>query len=145
MCEVVSREFKIIAMKHNGRFEDYPQLVPQAAQQFVNRMPDFSGTEVTVYEPKANISHTEGTFYVGILVNETPRSLPEEMEFLEIQHSYGMIRGKGNEMDGLYSKLDGWINADSYARATDGNYIVETYHPVENDIEEVEIYIPIKG
>ncbi|WP_079508645.1 GyrI-like domain-containing protein [Mesobacillus jeotgali] len=142
MCEVVSREFKVIVMKHKGRFEDYPQLVPQRAQQFAKRMPDFSGTEVTVYEPKENMSHTEGTFYVGILVKDNPESLPEEMEFLDIQHSYGVIRGKVHEMGALYSKLDKWIDEKGYSRE---NYIIETYHPVENDIEEVEIYIPISS
>ena len=144
MCKVVSRDFKVIAMKHQGRFEDYAELVPQAAQQFLKRMPDFSGTEVTVYEPKSSKSHTEGTFYVGILVDEKPVSMPEEMEFLEIRHSYGMIRGDGKEMGSLYSSLDQWIEKKGYIRDTLKNFIIETYHPLENGAEEVEIYIPIK-
>jgi hypothetical protein len=87
MFQVVNREFKVIGMKHSGPFESYAQLVPQAAQQFLQRMPNYEGTEVTVYEPKASNSHVEGIFYVGILVEEKPASLSEEIEFLEIQHS----------------------------------------------------------
>ncbi|WHX42477.1 GyrI-like domain-containing protein [Mesobacillus sp. AQ2] len=143
MCQVVNREFKVIGSKHSGPFENYAQLVPQAAQQFLQRMPNNEGTEVTVYEPKASNSHVEGIFYVGILVEEKPVSLPEEIEFLEIQHSYGMISGKGNEIGKLYSTLDEWIDGQGYQKELDGSYIIETYHPVENDIEMIEIYIPI--
>ena len=143
MCQVVSRDFKVVAMKHQGRFEDYAVLVPQAAQQFLKRMPDFSGTEVTVYEPKLGETHIEGIFYVGILVEEKPESLPEEMEFLEIQQSYGMITGKGNEIGRLYSTIDEWIDKQGHKRELAGSYIIETYHPVENDVEMVEIFIPI--
>lgn len=144
MSLVVSRDFKVIAMKHKGRFEDFAELVPQAAQQFLKEMPDFSGTEVTVYEPKSSKSHTEGTFYVGILVDEEPDSLPEEMEFLEVRRSYGMIRGGGTEIKSLYSSLDQWIDEQGYERHTLKDFIIETYHPVGNGGEEVEIYIPIK-
>ncbi|MBT2680207.1 GyrI-like domain-containing protein [Bacillus sp. ISL-35] len=145
MCQVVNREFKVIGMKQNGPFESYAQLVPQAAQQFLQQMPNYEGTEVTVYEPKSSDSHVEGTFYVGILVEEKPVSLPEGIEFLEIQHTYGMISGKGNEMGKLYSTLDEWIYGQGYQKELDGNYIIETYHPIENDIEMVEIYIPINS
>lgn len=145
MCQVVNREFKVIGTKHSGPFESYAEPVPQAAQQFLQRMPKYEGTEVTVYEPKASNSHVEGIFYVGILVEEKPTSLPEEIEFLEIQHSYGMISGKGNEIGKLYSTLDVWIDGQGYQKELDGNYIIETYHPVENDIEMIEIYIPINS
>lgn len=143
MCQVVNREFKVIGTKHSGPFESFAQLVPQAAQRFLQRMPNYEGTEVTIYEPKASNSHVEGIFYVGILVDEIPVSLSEEIEFLEIQHSYGMISGKGNEIGKLYSTLDEWIDGQGYQKELDGNYIIETYHPVENDIEMIEIYIPI--
>ncbi|CAM3722286.1 GyrI-like domain-containing protein [Mesobacillus thioparans] len=145
MCQVVNKEFKVIGMKHSGPFESYAQLVPQAARQSLQRMPNYKGTEVTVYEPKENNNHVEGTFYVGICVEDKPVSLPEEMEFLEIQHTYGMISGHGNEMGKLYSTLDEWIDGQGYQKELDGNYIIETYHPIENDIEMVEIYIPINS
>ncbi|MFT9598342.1 GyrI-like domain-containing protein [Mesobacillus sp.] len=144
MCQVVTREFKVIAVKHRGLYKDFAELVPKAAHQFLQRVPNLAGTEVTVYEPKASESHTEGTFYVGLLVNNALDTLPEGAEFLDIQHSYGMIRGKGTGMGSLYKMLDQWVDEQGYARDTLENYILETYHPVENDVEEVEIYIPIK-
>jgi len=143
MCQVVKKEFKVIADKHTGLYKDFAELVPKAAHQFLQRASNLAGTEVTVYEPKASESHTEGAFYVGVLVSETD-TLPEGAELLEIQHTYGMIRGKGTEMGSLYSTLDQWIDEQGYARDTLENFILETYHPVENDGEEAEIYIPIK-
>jgi predicted transcriptional regulator YdeE len=143
MCQVVKKEFKVIAEKHTGLYKDYAELVPKAAHQFFQRESNLAGTEVTVYEPKASESHTEGAFYVGVLVSETD-TLPEGAELLEMQHTYGMIRGKGTEMGSLYSTLDQWIDEQGYARDTLENFILETYHSVENDVEEVEIYIPIK-
>jgi predicted transcriptional regulator YdeE len=144
MCQVVKKEFKVIAMKHKGLYKDYAELVPKAAHQFLQRASNLVGTEVTVYEPKASESHTEGTFYVGLLVNDESDTLPEGAEFLDIQHTYGMIRGKGTEMDSLYSTLDQWIDGQGYSRDSFKDFIIETYHPVENGSEEVEIYIPIK-
>lgn len=143
MCHVMSGDFKVVAMKHTGSFEDYAELVPQAAQQFLKKMPNFSGTEVTVYEPKTSEAHTKGVFYVGVLVDEKPESLPEEMEYLEIQQTYGMITGKANEIGRLYSTIDEWISQQGHKKELAGTYIVETYHPVENDVELVEIFMPL--
>ena len=145
MCQVVKRKFKVIGMRHSGLFKDYANLVPQAAHQFLQRASNLEGTEITVYEPKASESHTEGAFYVGLLVNDELDTLPEGAVILDIQHSYGMIRGKGTEMGSLYSTLDQWIDEQGFARDTLKDFIIETYHPVENDVEEVEIYIPIKA
>ncbi|UYZ23820.1 GyrI-like domain-containing protein [Mesobacillus jeotgali] len=144
MCQVVKKEFKVIGEKHTGLYKDFAELVPKAANQFLERASNLAGTEVTVYEPKVSESHNEGTFYVGVLVNAEFDTLPEGAEILDIQHSYGMIRGKGTEMGSLYSTLDQWIDEQGYARDTLENFILETYHPVENDVEKVEIYIPIK-
>ncbi|WNF24691.1 GyrI-like domain-containing protein [Mesobacillus jeotgali] len=144
MCQVVKKDFKIIAKKHTGLYKDYAELVPKAAQQFLRSAPNLAGTEVTVYEPKASESHIEGTFFVGVLVNDEVDTLPEGAEFLDIQHSYGMIRGKESEMGSLYSLLDQWIDEEGYERDTFKEFIIETYHPMENDVEEVEIYIPVK-
>lgn len=145
MYQVVTREFKVIAMKHRGLYKDFAELVPMAAHQFLQGIPNLAGTEITVYEPKASESHTEGTFYVGLLVNGEFDSLPEGAEFLDIQHTYAMIRGKGTEMASLYLSLDQWIDEQGYARDTFEDFIIETYHPVDNGAEEVEIYISIKA
>ncbi|MBT2642484.1 GyrI-like domain-containing protein [Bacillus sp. ISL-41] len=144
MCQVVNKEFKAIAEKHTGLYKEFAELVPKAAQHFLQRASNLAGTEVTVYEPKASESHTEGAFYVGVLVNDESETLPDGAEFLDIQHTYGMIKGKGTEMGSLYSTLDQWLDEQGYARDTLENFIIETYHSVENDVEEVEIYIPIK-
>ena len=144
MCRVVTREFKVVGVKHRGLYKDFTELVPKAAHQFLQSASNLEGTEIAVYESKASENHTEGTFYVGLLVNGEFDNLPEGAEFLDIQHTYAMIRGKGTEMGSLYSSLDQWVDEQGYARDTLENYILETYHPVENDVEEVEIYIPIK-
>ncbi|WLR57471.1 GyrI-like domain-containing protein [Mesobacillus subterraneus] len=145
MCLVVTREFKVIAVKHKGLYKDFAELVPKAAHQFLQSASNRTGTEVTVYEPKASESHAEGTFYVGLLVNGEFDNLPEGAEFLDIQHTYAMNRGKGTVMGSLYSSLDRWIDEQGYVRDTLERYILETYHPLGNGGEEVEIYIPIKS
>ncbi len=143
MSKLVTKNFKIVGMKHRGAFADYAKLVPQAAQRFLQRAANLSGTEVTVYEPKLDENHFEGTFYVGLLVDDEI-NIPEGMEQLQFEHSYAMIRGKDAEIGNLYSTLDRWIAEQGCQRDTQENYIVETYHPWENGAEEVEIHIPIK-
>ncbi|RSD28775.1 GyrI-like domain-containing protein [Mesobacillus subterraneus] len=142
MCQVLTKEFKIVGAKKYGAFVEYAQLVPEAARQFLQRADEIensTGIEVTVYEPKRDETHKEGTFYVGILVNERVASPPEGMEFLEFQYSYATIKGKESDMGKLYSQLDGWIEAQKYTR--NNNFIIEVYHPEEL----VEIYIPIEN
>lgn len=148
MCEVVSKEFKLVGMKHKGMYKDYAELVPKAAKQFLQKaaeIPNSTGIEVTVYEPQRDQTHLEGTFYVGILVSEKPAFVPEGMEYFDIQHSYGVIRGKETEMGKLYSELDKWILEQRYNRGTHEQYIIEVYYPVKDGVEEVEIHIPIKN
>jgi len=36
-----------------------------------------------------------------------------------------------------------WAESQGYQRNLD-SYIVETYHPIENGEEEIEIFLPIK-
>lgn len=148
MCQIVTKEFKVVGMRNKGLFDDYADLVPRAAHQFLqnaHRIQHNTGIEVTVYEPKAHESHAEGTFYVGLLVNEQMDTLPEGMEYLHLQHSYAVIKGKGNQISSLYSTLDRWIEDEGYERDTAEHNIVEVYHPVENDVEEVEIHIPLEN
>ncbi|WP_423410220.1 GyrI-like domain-containing protein [Heyndrickxia sp. MSNUG] len=147
MCKVVTKDFKIIGMKHKGYFNDYGETVPKAAQQFLEYakdIPNNTGLEVTVYEPPKQPTQLEGIFLVGMLVNEHNDFVPEGMEYMHIQHSYAVIKGKGTEMGNLYSVLDKWILEQSYDRATPEQYIIEVYHPVQDDVEDVEVYIPLK-
>jgi effector-binding domain-containing protein len=148
MCEIVTKEFKIVGVRNKGLFEDYAELVPRAAHQFLqnaSRIQHNTGIEVTVYEPKADENHAEGTFFVGLLVNEQMDTLPEGMEYLHLKHSYAVIKGKGNQISSLYSTLDRWIENEGYERDTPEHNILEVYHPVENDVEEVEIHIPVEN
>jgi predicted transcriptional regulator YdeE len=148
MCEIVTKEFKIVGVRNKGLFEDYAELVPRAAHQFLqnaSRIQHNTGIEVTVYEPKADENHAEGTFFVGLLVNEQMDTLPEGLEYLNIQHSYAMIKGKDSGMEKLYSSLDYWIECQSYQKDTAEHFIIEVYYPTQTGGEEVEIYIPVKN
>lgn len=144
MSTVVTKEFKLAGQKNKGLFKDYGTLVPQAAHRFLQNAGGIPqpGNEVTIYEPRRNENHEEGLFYVGLLVDQQPENLPEGIEYLEVQHTYAMIRGNGSEIGSLYSMLEQWIAEQSLTRAAQENFIVEVYYPVSGG-EEVEIYIPI--
>jgi predicted transcriptional regulator YdeE len=147
LCKLVTKEFKVVGIENKGPFQDYAEIVPQAAQHFLqsaNEIPNSTGIEATVYEPPKQANQLEGTFYVGILVDEQVQPVPEGMVFKHIQHTYAVIKGKVTEMGNLYSKLDQWIVEQSYQRATPEEYIIEVYHSVEQDTEIVEVYMPIK-
>jgi len=146
ICNIVTKEFKIVGQKNKGLFVDYGKLVPQAAQRFLqqaNNISNSTGYEVTVYEPRKDDTHLEGIFYVGIIVEEQPDSLLDGLEFLEIQHTYAVIKGKVTEIASLYSRIDRWITDQSFRRETPEQYILEIYYAVLNGVEEVEIYIPV--
>lgn len=148
MCKVVSKEFKAVGMRNRGLFRDYATLVPKAAQYFLKRahdIPNSTGVEVSIYEPKRDQTHREGTFFVGCLVNGDAESLPEGMEYIRAENSYATIRGKVTEMGQLYSELDKWIGEQGYQYRSPEHYILEVYCPVENDTEDVEVYVPIKS
>jgi hypothetical protein len=54
-CSVQDRTFRVIGAKHQWPFASYPEAVPAAARTFLERLselPEHSGTEVTLYEPK---------------------------------------------------------------------------------------------
>jgi predicted transcriptional regulator YdeE len=146
MGEVVTKEFKLVCQENKGLFTDYGMLVPQAAQRFLQLAASIPlrGNEVTVYEPRRDEAHEEGTFFVGQSVDNKPASLPEGIEYMEVQHTYAMCRGKGSEMASLYSHLDQWIVDQSISRADQEQFILEVYYPVTGNEEEVEIYIPVK-
>lgn len=148
MCKVVSQEFKAVVIKNKGLFKDYAGLVPEAAQSFLKHghlVQHSSGLEVTIYEPKRGEDHLEGIFFVGYLVHEKPDTLPDGMEYIEVQHTYASIRGKGADMGGLYARLNNWIKEQGHTQDSADHYILEVYYPVENEDEDVEVYIPVKN
>jgi predicted transcriptional regulator YdeE len=146
LVKVVEKTFMVVCEKNRGHFKEYAEAVPKAAQLFLKReseIPFSSGTEVTVYEQPQQQNQVEGTFYVGVLVDEKVNELPTGMDYLEVQHRYAMTSGKVSEMGTVYSNLDKWIITNNYQYASANNYIIEVYYPVENDVENVEVYIPI--
>lgn len=147
-CQTVSKDFNVVGIKNKGLFKDYAELVPKAAQQLLaraNNIPNSTGIEISIYEPPKQQNQLEGTFYVGLLVKDAIESIPEGMEYIHIQQCYATIKGKVTEMGNLYSKLDKWIVEQGYEHETPEHYIIEVYYPVENDIEDVEVHIPIKN
>lgn len=146
MVEVLAKTFMVVGEKNKGFFKEYAKTVPKAAQIFLQRecqIPFTSGIEVTVYEQPKRQNQLVGTFYVGVLVEEKGTDLPEGMEYIEVQNQYAMTIGKVTEIPHLYSSLDRWINENGYQHATPDKYIIEVYYPVENDVENVEVYIPV--
>ncbi|MBT2691195.1 GyrI-like domain-containing protein [Bacillus sp. ISL-47] len=147
MCKVVSKEFEAAVMRNRGLFKDYAELVPKAAQHFLRKVhdiPNSTGVEVSIFEPKKVESHLEGTFFVGVIVNGKAESLPEGMEYIRAKNSYAMVRGRLTEIEQLYTKLDKWIGEQDDQYRLPEAYIIEVYYPVENNEEDVEVYIPIK-
>jgi predicted transcriptional regulator YdeE len=147
MSQVVEKAFKVVGERRNGLFKDYAQLVPKAAQQFlsrVNEIPQNTGVEVTVYEPPREREQLEGSFIVGVLVDEKVEQLPSGMEFIEVQEQYAMTKGKVSEIGEIYESLDKWIVEQGYQHESPEHYIIEVYCVVDDAEEEVEVYIPIK-
>ena len=132
-------------LKGNGAFQDFGKEVPKLAQQFLGRAGELkhsSGNEIALFEPKRSNDHLEGYFYVGFLVDEKVADIPEGMHYRETGEYYVMTRGSIHELSKLHANLLKWSEEQGYKRDLT-QYIVETYHPVENG-EEVEIYLPIQ-
>lgn len=147
MCKMEKREFRIIGIKNKGSFMDFPRIVPEAALKFkarVNEIENSTDIEVTVYEPQKGPDHLEGTFWVGVLVEDEPAEVPEGMDYLYIEKIYAVNRGLGLDIGKLYVDLEQWILGQEFIPETLDQYIIEMYFPLENGTEEFEIYIPIK-
>lgn len=144
-CKRVKKDFKIVGMKNSGNFSNFASEVPQFAQKFLSRANEIdnsSETEISLFEPKKDDNHQEGHYYVGLIVNKNIEKVPPGMEYIEQAQEYVTVRGKINNVGELHTQLSKWADEQGYKRNTD-SYIVETYHPVENDLEDVEIYLPI--
>ncbi|MFC4408989.1 effector binding domain-containing protein [Chungangia koreensis] len=144
-CSKVNKSFKAIGVKGYGKYEDFEDLVPKTAREFLMRREEFlnaADTEIALYEPKKDAGHIEGQFFVGLIVNETPEVIPSQMEYIEESGGYVTTRGNIKEISSLHQRLTKWSEESGYERDT-GAFIVETYHPLPNGEEEVEIYWPI--
>ncbi|MFF2449123.1 GyrI-like domain-containing protein [Neobacillus sp. NPDC058068] len=144
-CKKVKKSFRVVGIKGGGAFANFGAEVPKLAQQFLSRLDEVehhSGTEIALFEPKKDENHLEGHFYVGLMVNEALKEVPVGMDYIEAAQAYVTTRGKIHNIDNLHNQLLKWADDQGYKRDLE-SHIVETYHPIENGEEEVEIYLPI--
>ncbi|MCM3595402.1 AraC family transcriptional regulator [Metabacillus idriensis] len=145
-CKKVKRTFKVVGIKGSGAFDNFGIDVPSLARQFLTRLDELenrSGTEIALFEPKRDVNHLRGHYYVGLIVHESLEAVPDGMDYIELSQTYVTIRGKMNNIGSLHHNLVQWADDHSYKRDLE-SHIVETYHPMENGEEEVEIYLPIQ-
>jgi predicted transcriptional regulator YdeE len=143
--EKVKKDFKVVGMKGSGDFSNFGKDVPALAQEVLlrsNEIQSKTNTEVAFYEPKKDENHLEGHYYVGLIVTNTVNEIPAGMDYVETVGDYVTTRGNITRIGDLHTSLLEWANEQGYKRKLD-SYIVETYHPMENGEEEVEIYLPV--
>lgn len=142
----VQKVFKVMAMKGSGEFENFGTEVPKMAQLFLtrkNEIQNVTSIEVALFEPKRDVNHEKGFYYVGLLLSETPEVVPSRMEFLEESREYVTVRGNMREVGKLHQHLSQWSEENGHIKDSE-SLIVETYHPLPNGEEEIEIYLPLK-
>jgi len=76
-------------------------------------------------------------------VSEKLYEVPTGMDYIETNKSYITTRGNISKLGELYLNLLNWAVKQGYQRDLD-SYIVETYHPIGEGEEEVQIYLPIQ-
>jgi len=143
--EKVNKTFKIVGMKNSGAFNNFGSEVPVFAQQVLNRsneIQNHTGTEIALYEPKRDVNHLEGSYFVGLIVNASLTEVPTGMEYIEITNDYVTTRGQVTRVGELHQHLLQWAEEQGYNRDLESS-IVETYHPIAGGDEEVMIYFPI--
>jgi predicted transcriptional regulator YdeE len=141
----IKQQFRLVGMKNNGAFADFDTEVPKAAQQFIAKAADYKhlvGTEIAVFESKKDEQHLNGQYYVGLIVDEAPNDVPDGMDVIELNEEYVTARGSINQIGSLHNGLVKWAAEQGFRRNPEA-YIVETYHPVGNGDEEVEVYLPV--
>ncbi|MFZ7945941.1 MULTISPECIES: GyrI-like domain-containing protein [Bacillaceae] len=144
-CKTVEKIFRVVGIRGSGAYANFDTDVPNLARKFLIRLDEIencAGTEVALFEPKRDANHLEGHYYVGLLVKEALIEVPAGMEYIETAQNYITTRGKMNNIATLHSTLLNWAEEQGYKRDLK-SHIVETYHPMENGEEEVEIYLPI--
>jgi predicted transcriptional regulator YdeE len=143
---MVNKEFKFVGLKGTGEFVNFGKDVPLLAKQLLSRsneIPNSTETEIALFEPKKDEKHTVGQYYVGLVVTEKLNEVPTGMDYIEINQSYITVRGNISNLGGLHLDLLNWAEEQAYQRDLD-SYIIETYHPLGDGEEEVQIYLPIQ-
>lgn len=142
---MVKREFTMVGLKGSGEFVNFGNDVPLLAKELLSRSNEIQNhteTEIALFEPKRDEEHTIGHYYVGLLVNDKINEVPTGMDYIETNNSYITTRGNMNDLEELHFNLVNWGKEQGYQRDLD-SYIIETYHPMEDGKEEVQIYLPI--
>ncbi|MEK4485493.1 GyrI-like domain-containing protein [Psychrobacillus sp. FSL H8-0484] len=144
-CKKVKKLFRVVGIKGSGVYADFGTEVPKLGNKILIRKEEIkkcSGTEIALFEPKRDANHLKGHYFVGLIVNERLSEVPVGMDYIEMDQNYATTRGGINNIGNLHNYLMKWSDEQGYKRNLD-SYIVETYHPMENGEEEVEIYLPI--
>ncbi|WP_449619755.1 GyrI-like domain-containing protein [Robertmurraya sp. Marseille-Q9965] len=143
----IIKEFKLVGLKGSGQFDNFGEEVPLLAKQVLSRTNEIlnaTETEIALFEPKRDEHHRIGHYYVGLIVNERLSEIPSGMDYIETIKSYVTTRGNIANLGELHVNLLKWSEKQGYQRDLD-SYIVETYHPIGEGEEEVQIYLPIKS
>lgn len=137
---------RAVVMRHQGIFNEYDSIVPEKAQQFMKRLQEVdhhAAIEIAIFEPHRGGDHTEGHFFVGVLVSKQPDHPPAGMEYMEFTRDFAYARGTTEEIGTLHLQLNEWMQEENLQFDLAG-YIVEMYFPTDK-AEEVEIYLPLKN
>ncbi|MDM5286543.1 GyrI-like domain-containing protein [Peribacillus castrilensis] len=144
---IVKKEFKLVGLKGSGEFVNFGNEVPLLAKQLLSRSNEILNpieTEIALFEPKKDEEHRIGHYYVGVIVSGKLNEVPTGMNYMEINKSYITTRGNISNLGELHLNLMNWAEEQGYQRDLD-SYIIETYHPMEEGDEEVQIYLPIQA
>jgi hypothetical protein len=143
----VKKEFKLVGLKGSGEFVNFGNEVPLLAKQLLSRSNEIlnsTETEIALFEPKKNEEHRIGHYYVGLIVSEKLNEVPSGMDYIETVKSYVTTRGNISNLGVIHFNLLNWAEEQGYQRDLD-SYIIETYHPMVEGEEEVQIYLPIQA
>ena len=144
---VVEKEFILFQRKGIGGDVNFGNEVPLLAKQLLSRSNEILNpieTEIALFEPKKDEGHKVGHYYVGLIVSEKLYEVPTGMDYIETTNkSYITTRGNISNLGELHLNLLNWAVKQGYQRDLD-SYIVETYHPIGEGEEEVQIYLPIQ-
>lgn len=143
----VKKEFKLVGLRGSGEFVNFGNEVPLLAKQVLSRANEIlnpTETEIALFEPKRDEEHIIGHYFVGLIVNERSSKVPTGMDYIEASKSYVTTRGNITNLEDLHVNILKWSKEQGYQRDLD-SYIVETYHPIGEGEEEVQIYLPIKS
>lgn len=144
---MVKKSFKIVGLKGSGEFENFANEVPLLAKQLLSRSNEIlipTEFEIALFEPKKDAEHSISHYYVGLSVSKKLHEVPTGMNYIETNNSYITTRGNISNLRELHFNLLNWAEKQGYQRDLD-SYIIETYHPMGEGYEEVQIYLPIQA